>query len=132
MSQTINRPAILGVLQRIEYRYGNKEQLIAPKLDGKPKFGTFGMIDLTTIFWYPTIPGRLYHPIDNQDEAHWWLNFYKSNGEFVKSFFVPAVNPRETNLPFVEPDLGEYEIPDPGEAWYERTLNIGPYGPEDS
>jgi hypothetical protein len=121
------RPFILGVLQRIEYRYGNKEQLLAPKLDGKKKFGTFGMIDLTTIFWYPTIPGRLYHPIDNREEAEWWLAFYKENGEFVRAFFVPAPEQIETRLPFEVPDLGVYDIPDPGDDWYSHQYAAGPY-----
>ena len=126
MSQTKTRPAILGVLQRIEYRYGNKEQLLAPKLDGKPKFGTFGMIHLTTIFWYPTIPGTLYHPIDNREEADWWLEFYRGQGEFVRVFFVPAVEQKESRLPFTIPDLGVYEIPEPGDNWYNNL-----YGEDD-
>lgn len=121
------RPFILGVLQRIEYRYGNKEKLLAPKLDGRPRFGTYGMIDLTVIFWYPTIPGKLYHPIDNKEEAEWWLDFYRSNGEFVKAFFVPAVQQRETKLPFEIPDLGSHEIVDPGDAWYERQSEADEY-----
>lgn len=115
-----NRPAILGVLQRIEYRYGNKEKLLAPKLDGIPRYGTYGMIDLTVIFWYPTIPGKLYHPIDNEEEAYWWLDFYQNNSEFVKAFFVPAVQQRETRLPFEIPDLGSHEIVEPSSGWYQK------------
>lgn len=125
MAQT--RPAILGVLQRIEYRYGNKEQLLAPKLDGQKRFGTYGMIDLTTIFWYPSIPGKLYHPINNKEEADWWLNFYRENNEFVQVFFVPAVEPVETSLPFEIPDLGSYEIPEPSEDWYSRVYEADAY-----
>jgi hypothetical protein len=126
VSQTQTRPFILGVLQRIEYRYGNKEQLLAPKLDGERKFGTYGMIDLTTIFWYPSIPGRLYHPVDNKEEAEWWLEFYKENSEFVRAFFVPSPEQRETGS-FTVPDLGEYTIPDPGDDWYSKGYEADAY-----
>lgn len=121
------RPGILGVLQRIEYRYGNKEQLLAPKLDGPKRFGTYGMLDITVIFYYPSIPGKLYHPINNAEEASWWLNFYKTQvGEVNYVFFVPAVEQRETGT-FVVPDLGEYEIPEPTEDWYGKHYDSDEY-----
>lgn len=123
----MTRPAILGVLQRIEYRYGNKEQLLAPKLDGPKKFGTYGLIDLTTIFWYPSIPGKLYHPINNREEAEWWLEFYRANGEFVRSFFVPSPEPVETRLPFSVPDLGEFDVPEEPYDWYSYQYEVSPY-----
>lgn len=123
----MTRPAILGVLQRIEYRYGNKEQLLAPKLDGPKKFGTYGLIDLTTIFWYPSIPGKLYHPINNREEAEWWLAFYRANGEFVRSFFVPSPEPVETRLPFSVPDLGEFDVPEEPYDWYSYQYEVSPY-----
>lgn len=116
------RPFVLSVLQRIEYRYADKERLLAPKLDGPKKFGTFGMIELTTIFWHPSIPGRLYHPIDNKEEAEWWLGFYRANGAFVKSFFVPAPDQQETGV-FTVPNLEEFVPIEDEEVWYIRPVD---------
>lgn len=117
----MQRPIILGVLQRIEYLYRDKDQLVAPKLDGDKKFGSYGLIDVTVIFYYPSIPGRLYHPIYNADEAAWWLDFYKLQSEVVTAFFVPAVQQSETMLPFEIPELGEITIPEPSDGWYNRV-----------
>jgi acylphosphatase len=119
------RPAILGVLQRIEYRYGNKEQLIAPKLDGPVRYGTLGAIEITVIFYYPSIPGKLYHPINNWEEAEWWLNFYGSQVEFVSAIFRPAPDGRETGT-FAVPDLGEFTIDEPVD-WYSSYYNADEY-----
>lgn len=122
------RPLHFGVLQRIEYLYENRERLLAPKLDGIKKFGTYGLIEVTVIFYYPTIPGKLYHPVYNAEETSWWLAFYNSNsGEVKKAFFVPAPDQRETRLPFTEPDLGEVEIPEPSDGWYYRVYDADEY-----
>lgn len=122
-----------GVLQRIEYRYGDKDRLLAPKLDGAKKFGTYGMIELVVLFWYPTIPGKLYHPIDNADEATWWLDFYSQYKEFKSAVFVPAPDQRSTGT-FVIPEIEEEVIPEEeSDDWYTKwQFSVGPYGPENS
>lgn len=119
----MQRPIIFGVLQRIEYFYRNKDQIIAPKLDGEIKFGSYGMIEVTVIFYYPTIPGKLYHPVYNADETEWWLEFYRSQTEIVRAVFVPAPQSKETMLPFVIPDLGSVEIIDEADNWYKKEID---------
>lgn len=122
------RPLHYGVLQRIEYKYGDKDRLLAPKLDGEEKFGTYGMLEISVLFYHPTIPGKLYHPVDNAEEASWWLNFYNEQSSEVKSaFFVPAPDQHETRLPFVIPDLGEEEVEEEADDWYQRNYDWDEY-----
>jgi hypothetical protein len=122
------RPLHFGVLQRIEYLYHNRERLLAPKLDGAKKFGTYGLIEITVIFYYPTIPGKLYHPVYNAEEASWWLQFYNHySGEVKKAVFVPAPDQHETMLPFVIPDLGEVELHEETDDWYKRVYEWDEY-----
>ena len=122
----MTRPAHLGILQRIEYMYRDKDQLVAPKLDGPKKFGTYGMIEVTVIFYYPSIPGKLYHPIDNSEEATWWLDFYRMQTEIVTAFFVPAPDGEETGI-FSVPDMGTSPDPDPPVDWYSPMYEADAY-----
>jgi hypothetical protein len=66
---------------------GDRDTMLAPKLDGIPKFGQYG----TVVYTYrlalesqqqsnlkPRNQGRMYHPVDTVEEAEQWLTFYRS------------------------------------------------------
>lgn len=115
------RPELMGVIPRTEYLYQNRERLIGPRLDGAKKFGSWGMIELSLSIWMwltPNLDGKLYHPINNPEEAAWWLNLYRNQPEFQNVFFAPAVEQVATGT-FEIPDLGEWE-PEPVDKWYEN------------
>lgn len=96
----------MSVFPRIEYRYGDKDKLLAPKLDSHFSFGDYGVLEIQVIWYYPIIPGKLYHPIDNPEEASWWLNYYRNLGTVKNVYFTPAPDQAATGT-FVEPDLNE-------------------------
>ena len=110
----------MSVFPRLEYYYRHKERLLAPKLDARVAYGTYGTISITVDWFYPIFPGKLYHPINNAEEASWWMEYYKSNPNVKTHAFLPAPDQHETGV-FIEP-----EIPPPtdeeGETtpWYKR------------
>ena len=69
----------------------DRDAMVTPKRDGKPKFGKFG----TIIYVYRLAleskvqtnlkgesRGYLYHPVDTPEEATEWLEFYKTRTQF--------------------------------------------------
>lgn len=115
-----------SVVPRIEYRYADKDKLIAPRLDSGKRFGTYGMIQLSVIWFYPQLPGLLYHPIDNAAAAIWWLDYYKVNPNVREAFFVPSPDQYETGT-FTIPNFPPPEEPEQPKPWYNETLTASPY-----
>jgi len=105
------------VFPRLEYRYGDKDRLLAPKLDAQFSFGTYGVIEVQVIWYYPIIPGKVYHPVDNADEATYWLNYYQNDGSVKNAYFTPAPDQESTGV-FVEPEPEEDEEVPTLEQWY--------------
>jgi hypothetical protein len=63
-----------------------RDHKLAPKRDGEVKLGKFGAIVYTYRLALesqhqtnikPQNQGRLYHPVDNAEEASYWLDFYR-------------------------------------------------------
>lgn len=131
MSQLPN-PFAASVFPREEYFYRDKDRLLAPKLDRGEKFGTYGMIVIEVAWYYPIIPGRLYHPIDNQEEAVFWLDFYQTSSipqkaDVKRAFFVPAPDQYESGT-FVEPEsLVPSDVIDEPDKWYDYIYEADSY-----
>lgn len=131
MADEVN-PYAASVFPREEYFYRDKDRLLAPKLDRGKKFGTYGMIVIEVKWYYPIIPGALYHPIDNSEEAEFWLDFYQTSSipqkaDVKRAYFVPAPDQRETGT-FVEPVsvVPSDSIGDP-EKWYDYIYDADAY-----
>lgn len=99
-----------SVFPRLEYKYGDKDRLLAPKLDAQFSYGTYGVLEIQVIWYYPIIPGKLYHPVDNPAEASWWLEYYRSLGTAKNVYFTPAPD-QESVGTFVVPDIPEDDNP---------------------
>lgn len=110
----------------IEYFYKNRQKLLAPRLDGARKFGSYGMLELS-VYHFRGIYGKLYHPIDNADEAAWWLDLYHQYHEIKDVSFVPAPDQKQTRLPFEPPELEEVTDPEPPFDWYSYTTDSDEY-----
>lgn len=132
MSEKRN-PFAASVFPREEYFYRDKDRLLAPRLDKGERFGTYGMIVIEVLWYYPALPGRLYHPINNREEAVYWSNFYLQNStpqrqDVRAAYFVPAPDQRETGT-FVEPEEVVPPIPPDVdvEKWYDYIFNADAY-----
>lgn len=129
MSQLPN-PFAASVFPREEYFYRDKDRLLAPKLDRGEKFGTYGMIVIEVTWYYPILPGRLYHPIDNGEEASFWLDFYQNSSipqkaDVKRAFFVPAPDQYESGTFIIEGTLTtRYFCCEPGVSWSPYDLDI--------
>jgi hypothetical protein len=125
-------PFAASVFPREEYFYRNKDRLLAPKLDNGEKFGTYGMIVIEVNWYYPILPGRLYHPVNNGDEAEFWLDFYKTGSipqkaDVRQAYFVPAPDQYESGV-FTEPEsLVPSDIINQPEKWYDYIHNANAY-----
>jgi len=126
-------PFAASVFPREEYFYRDKDRLLAPRLDRGEKFGTYGMIIIEVLWYYPILPGRLYHPVNNLEEAEYWSNFYLQNSrpqrqDVKAAYFVPAPDQHETGI-FLEPENEILPIPPgvDGEKWYDYIFNAGAY-----
>jgi len=109
---------INSVFQRIEYRYKDKDRLLQPKLDAQFSFGTYGVLEIQVVWYFGIIQGKLYHPVDNANEASWWLEYYKNDGSVKNVYFTPSPDQLSTGF-FSIPDLGEDDLELPTlEQWY--------------
>lgn len=115
-----------SVFPREEYYYKDKDRLLAPKLDSGVRYGSYGMITIEVIWYYPIIPGQLFHPVENADEASWWLNYYQHDGNVKKAYFVPS--PDQTSVgTFTPPVIPPNASPVAPQNWVDQTLEAGPY-----
>lgn len=109
---------INGVFPRLEYRYGDKDRLLAPKLDANFSYGTYGVLEIQVIWYYPIIPGKLFHPVDNPQEASWWLDYYDGRGSVKQVYFTPSPDQQAVGT-FTIPEFEEEEEEvDAVEQWY--------------
>lgn len=126
-------PFAASVFPRDEYFYRNKDRLLAPRLNRGEKFGTYGMIVIEVLWYYPTLPGKLYHPIDNQEEAEYWVNFYLQNStpqrqDVKAAYFVPAPDQVETGEFVVPSDFVPPVPPDiDADKWYDYIFSADEY-----
>ena len=120
----------MSVFPRLEYRYADKDRLLAPKLDSFFRFGTYGVLEIQVIWYYPIIPGKLYHPVDNPEEASWWIEYYKTRDGSVKNvFFTPNPDQKSTGT-FEEPIFEEEDYGDSiVNQWYLQNYNADEYTP---
>lgn len=131
MSDEIN-PYAASVFPREEYFYRDKDRLLAPKLDRGKKFGTYGMIVIQVNWYYPIIPGELYHPVDNAEEASYWVDFYKNNSipnkaDVKSAYFVPAPDQTQTGT-FVAPsDVASSDVVAAPDRWYDYIYDADAY-----
>jgi len=125
-------PFAASVFPREEYFYRDKDRLLAPKLDRGEKFGTYGMIVVEVAWYYPILPGRLYHPVNNGPEAEFWLNFYQTSSipqkaDVKRAYFTPAPDQYSTGV-FVEPEsLVPSDMLDYPDRWYDYIYQADEY-----
>lgn len=125
-------PFAASVFPREEYFYRDKDRLLAPKLDRGKKFGTYGMITVEVNWYYPILPGALYHPVDNADEAEFWLDFYQTSSipqkaDVKRAYFVPSPDQEETGTFTPPPSLVPSDMLDQPDKWYDYIYNADAY-----
>ena len=91
-----------------EYRYGERDRLLTPRLNAPIAFGTYGVIVYTFTPRFAHIPGNLYHPINNIQEKEFWLGYYQLRNSVEKTWFIPAPDQVETGV-FRTPDFGDLD-----------------------
>lgn len=103
---------------RLEYEYGDKDRLLAPKLDAQFSYGTYGVLEIQVIWYYPIIPGKLYHPVDTPEEASWWIDYYNNDGGVKNVYFTPSPD-QYTSGTFTEPTIPDDSASESViEQWY--------------
>lgn len=91
----------------IEYKWSDRYLLLSPRLNGSIRYGTYGTIVLE-VFYVREFYGKMYQPVDNAEEAEWWLthyNAYYTNRDIHTLYFLPAPDQHESRQPFVAPEL---------------------------
>jgi len=116
-----------SVFPRLEYRYKDRLKLKLPKLNALRQFGSYGMIEISVVWFYPlNPPGKIYQSVFNAPEASYWLAYYQHDGNVTEAHFVPSPD-QFTSGTFSIPISPPVISPVSPAAWYIEDKEAGAY-----